>query len=209
MPGILLDDMSSPVANADEAATSRRSGRVSKRPQFLVDDIPASAKRKRDGPDDEIDGEDYISSDGDDDDDEGEPDEEELRARRSKKARSRGSRPAAKKHRTNGAIGQIPIRNTAHRARPRKRAAGGNVPDADQAGGLYGELFAGDKSVEEVVADWIQRFKEHESSALAEIINFVLRCCGCESEVTNYDVEDVDGTTNRLGDLQEEFQAVG
>ena len=97
---------------------------------------------------------------------------------------------------------QIPIRGATQKARrPKKRAAGGAVPDADQAGGIYAEVFSGDKSVEEVVGEWIQRFDEHESAALAEVVNFVLRCCGCESEVTNYDVEDVDSANNKLGGL--------
>ncbi|GAM90653.1 hypothetical protein ANO11243_086980 [Dothideomycetidae sp. 11243] len=214
MPGVLVDSMSSPTANAADdvnPSESRRSRRVSKRPHYLVDEQPSTSKRKRDAPDDGPDDEDVASeesNDGETDAEDDEPDEEELRDRRTKKARNAPKRPATKKAKTNGTALQMPIRNSALKAkRPRKRAAGGAVPDADQAGGLYAEIFSGDKEIEEVVSDWIQRFKQHESSALADVINFVLKCCGCDSEVTHYDVEDVDGATNRIGDLQEEFQA--
>ncbi|KAF2148262.1 STAG-domain-containing protein [Myriangium duriaei CBS 260.36] len=215
MPGVLIDAMSSPTATADEAvkpSDKRRSGRVSKRPEFLGASHPANSKRKRGHAEDGAEVEDGGSSGSDEDEEDAEddePDEEELREeRRAKKSKSTPKRPAAKKAKTNGAPLRMPIRSTAQKARPsKKRAVAGTVPDADQAGGLYAEIFASDKSVEEVVSEWVQRFDEHESAALAEIVNFVLRCCGCESEVTNYDVEDVDSANNKLGDLQEEFQA--
>jgi cohesin complex subunit SA-1/2 len=43
---------------------------------------------------------------------------------------------------------------------------------------------------------------------VADLVNFVLRSAGCELEVSDEDIEDPDNCANRLGDLQEEFQAV-
>ena len=170
MPGILIDTMSSPSAD-DHATDKRRSGRVSKPTQFLGIEHPAGAKRKRGTASDE----DRNNSDEDEtsaDDDE--PDEEELREQRAHKS---ARKPASKKARTNGTI---PIRGTTQAKRQRKKTPGGALLDAGEVSGLYAELFSGDKEVDEVVGEWLQRFEAHESSALAEIINLVLRSCGCE-----------------------------
>lgn len=51
-------------------------------------------------------------------------------------------------------------------------------------------------------------FEEHESRAVADLINFVLKSAGCELKVTEYDIEDPDNASNKLEDLQGEFQAV-
>ncbi|KAF2225769.1 hypothetical protein BDZ85DRAFT_316901 [Elsinoe ampelina] len=212
MPGVLLPEMSSPPPDNDEEVAStnkRRSGRVSKKPEFLVTE-PASTKRKRAAPhdDDDVNGAE-DTSDEDEDDDEAEydePAEEELRERRAKKTKNGTKRPAAKKPKTNGAPVQIPIRSTPMKKRPSKKGKASTVPNAKEVGGLYAEVFSGGKAIEEVASNWMQRFEQHESNALAEIVNFVLKCAGCESEVTNYDIEDVDGATTKVSDLQDEFQ---
>lgn len=36
----------------------------------------------------------------------------------------------------------------------------------------------------------------------------MLKCAGCDAKVTDHDIEDVDGCTNKLSDLQDEYQAV-
>ncbi|KAF4553862.1 STAG domain-containing protein [Elsinoe fawcettii] len=204
--------MSSPQPDNGEELTStnkRRSGRVSKKPEYLIPES-TSTKRKRDAPQDADDVDD--AEDESDESDEGEaeddePAEEEVRERRARKSKSAPKRPAAKKPKTNGAPMQMPIRNTAPKKRPSKKGKAGAVPNAGEVGGLYAEVFSGSKAVEEVASKWMQRFEEHESNALAEIVNFVLKCCGCDSEITNYDIEDVDGATNKVSDLQDEFQA--
>lgn len=43
---------------------------------------------------------------------------------------------------------------------------------------------------------------------MADLVNFVLRSAGCDLEVTHEDIEDPDNCAGKLGDLQEEFQAV-
>jgi cohesin complex subunit SA-1/2 len=58
-----------------------------------------------------------------------------------------------------------------------------------------------------VAAEWVSRYNEHNSNAMAELINFVLKCTGCTLQVDSNDVEDVDNVTGKLTDLQEEYQA--
>lgn len=215
MPGVLLttmsSSMSSPAASAaDDSNNRRRSGRVVKKPDFLAPEASATSKRKRATPDDEVeDDEDVEMESEEEDEEEAEPAEEEVRATKARMTKNAPKRPAAKKPKTNGAVAHLPIRGTTTKARSRKKKAQApDTADAEEAGGLYTEVFARNHALEDVVTEWIRHFHEGESEALADLINFVLKCSGCDLKVTKHEVEDVDGVTAKLADLQEEFQAV-
>lgn len=70
------------------------------------------------------------------------------------------------------------------------------------------DVFARDKSFDDACAEWAARFQQHESKAIAEIFNFVLRCAGCETKVDEHDAEDPDHFPDKLRDIQDEYQAV-
>lgn len=59
-----------------------------------------------------------------------------------------------------------------------------------------------------MAAQWVSDFNKHESRAVAEIVNFVLKCAGCDLKVDIHDIEDPDSCANKLTDIQEEYQAV-
>jgi cohesin complex subunit SA-1/2 len=143
----------------DADAARRRSGRVSKRPDLLVDQLGASAKRKRLTRDDENDAEAGAEDEDDEDDDDDEDDssddtddDEEAKARKKRAAASRKATAsknggatksrAAKKPKRDGANGNeqtFPIRgNTKGRAKKAVRFS-----SAADAGGLFGKLMVG------------------------------------------------------------------
>ena len=41
---------------------------------------------------------------------------------------------------------------------------------------------------------------------MCELVNFVLKCTGCDLKVETHDIEDVDNVPSKLGDLQDEYQ---
>jgi len=43
---------------------------------------------------------------------------------------------------------------------------------------------------------------------MAELVNFILKCAGCTIRITADDINDEDNVENKLGDIQEEYQAV-
>lgn len=43
---------------------------------------------------------------------------------------------------------------------------------------------------------------------MTELVNFVFQCAGCDLEVTEDDINDPDNVEGRVGDLQQQFQAV-
>ena len=60
-----------------------------------------------------------------------------------------------------------------------------------------------------MATDWLNRFKDYESRAVADLFNFILKCAGCDHKIESDDVEDPDHFTDRLGEIQEEYQAQG
>lgn len=70
------------------------------------------------------------------------------------------------------------------------------------------DVFGRAKDLDDVATEWLARFKQHESKAIAEVFNFVLKCSGCDHKVNEHDVEDPDHIPEKLRDIQDEYQAV-
>ncbi|PSN65913.1 STAG-domain-containing protein [Corynespora cassiicola Philippines] len=209
--------VTSEAAPVTSSAPRRKSGRVSKKPEpFVPAPSPAaSAKRKRAAVENEdgSDGGEQSSEDDPEESSEGEPDEEELREkRRKKKGKAPARKPAPKKPKTNGETVSLAIRPatnaTAKPKKPRKAPIRVSAI-TKEADGLYGEIFAQGKDLDDVAAQWVARFQHHEARAVADVVNFVLRASGCDIQIDEDDIADPDNCANRLTDIQEEYQAQG
>ncbi|KAF2838216.1 hypothetical protein M501DRAFT_1011829 [Patellaria atrata CBS 101060] len=205
--------------DAQSTATRRKSARVVRKPQVYAASSPAgSTKRKRDGAEES---EDEEAEDDEEEpveeSEEGEPDEEELREKR-RKARSRpkppSKKPAPKKTKTNGETVSLAIRpvskpagsKAANKPRP-KKAKPLNDGAAEEAGGLFAEVFARGHTLDDVAAQWLAEFEQHEARAIASLVNFVIRASGSDGSIDENDVADPDSAMSKLLDLQEEYQA--
>ncbi|KAF2160972.1 hypothetical protein M409DRAFT_28578 [Zasmidium cellare ATCC 36951] len=208
---------SATAPTAEVTSTAKRaSSRARRRPDVYTTSPFTSSKRKRDereAPDADgdvnMDGEEESEEDDEPEDDE--PAEEEVweKAKKARKPKSSApKKPAQKKPKANGVT--LPIRAATKgpaKKRAPKKVKVADSADAEAAGGLYAEVFAHDKTIEQVVAEWLEAFAEHESLALSDVINFVLKAAGTNGKVTEHDTEDPDNASNRITDLQEEFQA--
>ncbi|KAF2103902.1 STAG-domain-containing protein [Rhizodiscina lignyota] len=152
-------------------------------------------------------------SEEEDDESEGEPDEEELREKKRratrKKTTASAKQPRAKKAKpsTNGETMDLAIRPAVGQKRKTGKKRAQQDATAEEAGGIYADVFARDETLDNASAEWIGRFKEHESMAISEIFNFVLKCAGCDIKVDQHDAADPDHFTDKLRDIQEEYQA--
>ncbi|KAH0551615.1 hypothetical protein GP486_007168 [Trichoglossum hirsutum] len=217
------------LASDDNATNRRKSVRVVRKPKLFVQEpvVTKSAKRKRAEvqAEDDASGKEEADEDEDEHDDdeteesEGEADAEELKERKRRDATKRKTKaptkPAAKKAKKTRAAPAVAARRTsapkgvngpapkARRGRPRKAISSGGVE------GLYVEVFSRGKTLDAVAAEWMSNYQRSAPEAMRDIVNFVLRCAGCELEVTVHDIEDQDNVTGRLSDLQDEYQAVG
>jgi cohesin complex subunit SA-1/2 len=71
------------------------------------------------------------------------------------------------------------------------------------------EIYARGTRFEDVAAQWIGRFNEHEAKAVAELVNFVIRASGCHIQIDEDDIADPDNCVHRLGEIQDDYQHVG
>ena len=68
------------------------------------------------------------------------------------------------------------------------------------------EIFGGDKHAEDAAANWLKAYNQNNINAMCELVNFILKCTGCDLQIEASDIEDVDNVPNKLGDLQDEYQ---
>jgi cohesin complex subunit SA-1/2 len=96
----------------------------------------------------------------------------------------------------------LAIRPATKKARVRKSAITG------AGGGLYAQVFGGEHNLDDIAAEWVTSFQEHEARAVAQIVNFVLRSSGCTIEIDENDIADPDNCPSRLAEIQDEYQTV-
>ena len=70
------------------------------------------------------------------------------------------------------------------------------------------EVFSNGHELDAVAADWTARWEHNNREAMCDMINLVIRCTGCDTQVDVHDIEDQDNVPSRLGDIQEEYQAL-
>lgn len=215
MPGRILETMASSPLSSDDGTTTnqRRSGRVSRRPNTFAPESTTANKRKRaqdpsvSEEDDEQLDESVNHSQNNTEDEENASDQEAHG--NSASTRRTAAKPASKRAKTDRHIGNPTSRQATGAVRKTKRTARNlDRDDAENAGGLYADVYGKGKTVAGAVDDWTQQFHEHQATALMKLVNFALRCAGCRLEIDTHDIADPDACTNKLGDLQDEFQAV-
>lgn len=132
-----------PAAVSPTAASHRRSGRVSRKPELLVDQL--ATKRKRAGGDDAGDDDDGEEFDDDDDDDvpSDDPDDGDAsdgappKPRRKRTKTGPPARRSAKKPRQNGDAVHLVMRPANQKPTKARRKKAARFTDAANASGLY------------------------------------------------------------------------
>ncbi|KAK9370328.1 STAG domain-containing protein [Lipomyces kononenkoae] len=90
-------------------------------------------------------------------------------------------------------------------SRKRARVSREVEENAGDANALFDAVKDSGTALEETAADWIQFYEKDNIQAMMEIVNFILQCCGCDSSVTAYDIEDQDSVTQTLAQIQDVF----
>ncbi|KAI4234351.1 MAG: hypothetical protein L6R40_006772 [Gallowayella cf. fulva] len=194
----------------------------------------SSAKRKRADTPEDNDANGPVSEESSINESDGDPDEEEMKEKRRKSRSKRASaKPAAKKPKTaKMQTTSLPVRPAVNGikkpSKPRRPRPQSNAAIADEGAGLFckfsmpgctvlgrapandlslAEIFSQGHTVDAVAAEWITRYNDHNANAMCELVNFVLKCTGCDLEVDVHDIEDPDNAHSKLQELQEEYQA--
>ncbi|PUU77678.1 STAG domain-domain-containing protein [Tuber borchii] len=151
------------------------------------------------------------------DEDEGEPDEEEKKDRRRRNAAARGAgerggsapfkKPPTKKPRTSVITSTAPParKTTTEQAKRVKGKAVAKPPPKAANGDDDNEEEEGNRRIM-ISTAWTIKYEENSREAMKELVNFILKCCGCHKFVTDYDIEDQDTANTTLSQIQEAFQ---
>ncbi|KAI9259399.1 hypothetical protein BDA99DRAFT_560837 [Phascolomyces articulosus] len=70
---------------------------------------------------------------------------------------------------------------------------------------LYDQVSAPDAEIEEIVAVWVERYRRDKGDALRNLVNFIIRGCGCMNAVTKDAFHRDDIAIAVLEELQEEL----
>jgi cohesin complex subunit SA-1/2 len=209
-------------------ASRRKSGRAVRQPAVFSQEHHAgsvltngASKRKRaydvtaeNEEEEEQDDTSEDDSDDEEEEEEDEPDEEELKERRrAKRSKATPAKPAAKRAKTTtGHSTTLAIRSANIRRKPAAKASKAKAqkararPSQAQQKGLYAEVFGKGQSPEDAASVWFESVQKDSVAALRDLVNFILQCVGCNSEVETQDIEDLDSVPNKLGDVLQEYE---
>ncbi|RKF59977.1 Cohesin subunit psc3 [Erysiphe neolycopersici] len=200
MEPLNIETRSSPISGAQR----RRSGRIIKPPQkftSVVTPSRATSKRKR-----RADVESDSPDPGDDDSSDTSKDDIHDKQPKSQRKSQKAKKPSAKRHKPHGrpnlAVNDVMKLPSRLKKNINRRVV---VADKDSTG-LHAELFSSGNRPQDIAAQWLQKYRENDRQALADLVNLILRSSGCNIEVTVDDVDDIDNVDGRLVDVQSEFQ---
>lgn len=71
------------------------------------------------------------------------------------------------------------------------------------------DIFGSGDSSQTVAQQWLDKYRADDAAAMADLVNCILQCAGCDLAVTVDDIRDPENIPNRLVDLQNEYQEVG
>lgn len=70
------------------------------------------------------------------------------------------------------------------------------------------DVYTSGKRPEDVAGDFLTKYGEDKTEAVKDMVNLVLKSAGCDLQVTEDDIEDPENIGSKLGELQEDYQAV-
>ena len=206
------------------SAVRRRSGRIHSSQQRAPsedEDAPQvsnnNAKRKRKsvrgGQGDAS--EDSTSSESTNEEEEDEDEYGASRQRLTKAKSTPTKKPASKKTKTtSGETKSLPVRPAANgsnaaASKPKSVSQKKSRADVDRGsdedeGSLFDKVRSG-LHPDQLASEWVNSYNEGGTAAMRDLVNFVLRCAGCEFEVNVHDIEDPDNAPNKLEDLQDQY----
>ncbi|KAL0946186.1 hypothetical protein HGRIS_012447 [Hohenbuehelia grisea] len=210
---------------SEDSPAPRRSQRDRKKAKHFVslDSHTSKGKRKRndsdsdapDFPERDLDDENTSQDEGHSEDSDAEPKPKKSPSKTARKGKAKAApkpkdQPATKKPRTTkSATGKAP---KASGRRGRKPKVANGAFDATQVtkdtkisddNPLFNAILNPAAALQSTVEDFLESLKESPDAAQAELINLILRACGCNDSVNGDEVVDYDGVVDALDNFTE------
>ncbi|PHH69949.1 hypothetical protein CDD80_6343 [Ophiocordyceps camponoti-rufipedis] len=189
-----MDGSPSASPETETMTTRRRSGRVVRPPAKFA------SKRKRDDNDADADDDEVDDDAGSGSESSDEPDaasDADHPPPRWRKP-SRSKKPSTKKPKINGSghVTRIP-------SRPKKVV---RIDTRENGSGLFADIFGSGDAPDAIAQAWLDKYRNDDAEAMADLVNCILQCAGCDLQVTTDDIRDPENIPNRLVDLQSVHQ---
>ncbi|SGZ15754.1 BQ5605_C029g10698 [Microbotryum silenes-dioicae] len=206
----------------------RASGRVRKAPERLKPGTATAAKNKRTSISERD-----LNSQAEDEDEENEEEDDSMPSETESEEEAEAFKSSGKKRvaRPKALSAKLAVASSASKRKPsisarrapRKKKIPAEGEDGQAEGFALGALAKGDfkikddnsifnavrdrnSALETTVEDWFEQYSEEPGPAMAELVNFLLRSCGCNSSVDEHQAVDEDGVVETLSDIQDEFK---
>ncbi|KAG0027672.1 hypothetical protein BGZ81_005371 [Podila clonocystis] len=88
---------------------------------------------------------------------------------------------------------------------PLTEAKGEN--EEEEQSELYSAVLNSQVALDSVISDWNESYEESSSVGMLNLINFLIRCCGCKHFITAEEFEDEDNNIQILENILERYQA--
>ncbi|WAQ86538.1 hypothetical protein PtA15_7A264 [Puccinia triticina] len=87
--------------------------------------------------------------------------------------------------------------------------------EINQDNDLFNTIRMGASAIQPTLEDWIEVYQgsgeddeDAKGQAISQLINFILRCCGCNCSIDKHKALDIDAVTETLDTIQENFKKV-
>ncbi|KAG7866165.1 hypothetical protein KL918_003630 [Ogataea parapolymorpha] len=101
--------------------------------------------------------------------------------------------------------------NKTSRGPKRRKTVPNNIDQLEnfQENPIFETLSHAEVAVAELAASWLDQFEEDKYDAVKDMLNFVLRACGCVTLVAKHDVANADSSKETVAEIQAMFEKQG
>ncbi|KAL0091767.1 hypothetical protein J3Q64DRAFT_1875147 [Phycomyces blakesleeanus] len=175
--------------------STRRSDRPKTVPELFMSQKQfaiAASRGEQDDSDNENESDSNTSSD-DSDNETSSDDEPSTHKQQKKGSKKVGSKASQKK----GKLTKVRLSNSSQLLE--------QVAEEDNNTSLYDMVTSKTADIDGLVAVWVNEYASHKVESLRELINFIIRSCGCMMAVTAHAFKGEDIAVNAMKELQEEL----
>lgn len=73
---------------------------------------------------------------------------------------------------------------------------------------MAANIFTSGEFPNDVATTWLTQYEADNTTSMADLINCILKCTGCELKITEDDVNDPDNIPSKLNEMQDEYRDV-
>ncbi|KAG7748976.1 hypothetical protein KL912_002038 [Ogataea haglerorum] len=101
--------------------------------------------------------------------------------------------------------------NKTARGPKRRKTVPNNIDELEnfEENPIFETLSHAEVAVGELAASWVDQFEEDKYDAVKDMLNFVLRACGCVTLVAKHDVASADSSKETVAEIQAVFEKQG